>query len=104
MDGPYEWSFPYDHGVHNDYQVEWWYFTGHLNTLDSEVFGFELTFFRVSSPDFANLKSDWGSSDLYFAHFTVTNELEEKFEYFERINRGSFIDALIKLFSFQKSS
>jgi len=25
---PYVFVFPRDHGAHDDYQTEWWYFTG----------------------------------------------------------------------------
>ena len=31
VDSPYNWQFPYDHGSHPNYQVEWWYVTGHLS-------------------------------------------------------------------------
>ena len=40
----YELEFPRDHGTHNDYATEWWYYTGHLTTDDHHRFGFELTF------------------------------------------------------------
>jgi hypothetical protein len=26
----HDFSFPQDHGAHNDYRSEWWYFTGNL--------------------------------------------------------------------------
>src|SRR5437764_9400174 len=28
----YEFAFPRDHGSHDDYKIEWWYYTGHLDT------------------------------------------------------------------------
>ena len=43
----YEFSFPRDHGSHDGYRTEWWYYTGHLRADDGHVYGFELTFFRV---------------------------------------------------------
>src|SRR5712691_6011546 len=26
----YEFEFPRDHGTHDEYRTEWWYYTGHL--------------------------------------------------------------------------
>src|SRR3954469_18306095 len=26
----YDFEFPRDHGSHNEYRTEWWYYTGHL--------------------------------------------------------------------------
>jgi predicted secreted hydrolase len=43
----YEFDFPRDHGAHDEYKTEWWYYTGHLRTDDGRRYGFELTFFRV---------------------------------------------------------
>ncbi len=45
-DGPRPFSFPADQGPHNDFQTEWWYYTGNLTTPDGRPFGFQLTFFR----------------------------------------------------------
>ena len=38
--------FPRDLGPHDDYQTEWWYYTGNLETDVGRLFGFQLTFFR----------------------------------------------------------
>ena len=43
----YDFSFPRDHGTHDEYKTEWWYYTGHLETDAGKRYGFELTFFRV---------------------------------------------------------
>jgi predicted secreted hydrolase len=39
-------SFPLDHGPHDEYQTEWWYYTGNLSSADGRKFGYQLTFFR----------------------------------------------------------
>ena len=39
-------GFPTDHGPHPDYQTEWWYYTGNLETGGGRHFGYQLTFFR----------------------------------------------------------
>src|SRR6266581_3109678 len=43
----YEFQFPRDHGSHDEYRTEWWYYTGHLRTDNGHRYGFEVTFFRV---------------------------------------------------------
>ena len=47
----YQYVFPRDHGAHDLYLTEWWYFTGHLVSADGERFGYELTFFRRAIED-----------------------------------------------------
>ena len=39
-------EFPRDFGAHDDYQTEWWYYTGNLETEDARQFGFQFTIFR----------------------------------------------------------
>ena len=39
-------EFPRDFGPHDDYQTEWWYYTGNLTTADGRPFGFQFTIFR----------------------------------------------------------
>jgi predicted secreted hydrolase len=45
---PIDFVFPADHGPHPDFQTEWWYYTGNLETQDGRHFGYQLTFFRRS--------------------------------------------------------
>ena len=40
-------TLPADHVSHPDYKVEWWYYTGNLDTRDGRRFGYQVTFFRV---------------------------------------------------------
>ena len=88
VDKPYDWAFPRDHGVHQDYQVEWWYFTGHLQheNTDSRFFGFELTFFRVGN-DFNQPKNPWSFDTMYITHFAVTDEHNQDFYHSEWAHR-----------------
>ncbi|MFN8006321.1 MAG: lipocalin-like domain-containing protein, partial [Terriglobia bacterium] len=39
--------FPQDHASHPEYKLEWWYYTGNLQTMTGERFGYQLTFFRI---------------------------------------------------------
>jgi predicted secreted hydrolase len=92
----YQFHFPEDHGPHRDYQTEWWYLTGNLQTADGRAFGYELTFFRYGyrSPNQRlPVKSRFVMDDLKFAHFTVTDVSARQFHVTERRSRGAFGDA-----------
>ncbi len=81
-------SFPRDHGKHPDFQTEWWYFTGNLESEDRAKWGFQLTFFRRSmSGEPARKQSAWGVRDLYLAHFAISSIEEPAFFHTELISR-----------------
>ncbi len=83
----YSWKFPRDFGSHPEYQTEWWYYTGHLQTEEGNRFGFELTFFRVGLDPAARNPSSFTAKDLYFAHFAVSDLKNHRFWYAEKMNR-----------------
>lgn len=86
----YEFSFPRDHGAHDDYRTEWWYYTGHLRTASGRRVGFEVTFFRVGAAAPATpRKSEWDLRHFALAHFAVTDIDAKKFRYYEKLNRAS---------------
>ena len=81
---------PDDLGQHPAYQAEWWYYTGNLADAAGNRYGFQLTFFRRGlTPGLAERTSEWGSNQIYFAHFTVTDVSGETFTFHERFSRGS---------------
>lgn len=86
----YRYSFPRDHGSHEQFQTEWWYFTGHLSAPNGRRFGYELTFFRrgIDSPDAWNNPSSWAMRHLYFAHFALTDEANDRFRFAEKLSRA----------------
>ena len=86
----YTFEFPGDHFSHDDYRIEWWYFTGNV-TGDGRKFGFELTFFRFGFDDPAVVSnpSAWAPKDLYLAHFAVSDIDKRAFFYAEKINRAA---------------
>jgi predicted secreted hydrolase len=75
--------------AHPDFQTEWWYYTGHLRAEDGRSYGFELTFFRVGIRRGAPSRSAWALRDVYFAHFTITDEARRRFLVADAINRGA---------------
>jgi predicted secreted hydrolase len=86
----YHYSFPKDHGSHDAYRTEWWYYTGHLQTTDGRAFGYQLTFFRsaMEHPTLAINPSRWAIHHIYLAHFAVTDEDKKSFFYTEKVNRA----------------
>ena len=73
--------FLVDHGSHEQFQTEWWYFTGHLHGEHGRRFGYELTFFRrgIDSPHVWNNPSAWAMRHVYLAHFALTDEHADQF-------------------------
>ncbi|HMD87772.1 MAG TPA: lipocalin-like domain-containing protein [Anaerolineaceae bacterium] len=89
---PRNFVFPSDHGPHPDFQTEWWYYTGNLDSSEGQHFGFELTFFRRAlQPSSARIarNSDWATQQVYMAHFTLTDVSSGSFRYFEQLSRGA---------------
>ncbi len=83
-------SFPQDHFSHPDFKTEWWYYTGHLETEGGKRFGYQVTFFRFGLRDRQGEGKDSATlfTDLYMAHFALSDKSEKKFLYRERANRG----------------
>ena len=90
--GPIALSFPKDMGPHPDYQTEWWYYTGNLDTPEGRHFGYQLTFFRralIPPNQVQPRESDWATAQVYMAHFALTDVASQKFHSFERVERGA---------------
>ncbi|WP_299488609.1 lipocalin-like domain-containing protein [Acaryochloris sp. IP29b_bin.137] len=88
---PIKLSFPKDFGPHEDYQTEWWYYTGNLETESGRLFGYELTLFRRGlTPGLPDQQgSAWRSNQVYFSHFTLSDIENQQFYPVERFNRGA---------------
>lgn len=85
----YTFNFPKDHGAHNKYPAEWWYYTGHLTSNDNgknRNFGFELTFFRIGVSRGEKV-STFDVNNLYLAHFAITDDRNNKFYYTSKFER-----------------
>ncbi|MEO0540290.1 MAG: lipocalin-like domain-containing protein [Cyanobacteria bacterium P01_A01_bin.105] len=90
--GPQPLAFPRDFGPHENYQTEWWYYTGNLATATGREFGYQLTFFRrglTPGLDQAPDHSDWRTNQIYFSHFTMSDIANQAFYPHERFSRGA---------------
>jgi len=88
----YRYEFPRDHGSHDGFRTEWWYYTGNLTTKDGRAFGYQLTFFRRGMPPDAieTLPSKWSLTQLYLAHFAVSDLKHGRFLFREKLSRAAF--------------
>jgi predicted secreted hydrolase len=86
----YQYRFPRDHFNHPNFQVEWWYYTGNVQTAEGRAFGFELTFFRlgVDNTGQASLPATWEPDHLYLAHLALSDIEGRQFYTAERLNRA----------------
>ncbi|MFA6955263.1 MAG: lipocalin-like domain-containing protein [Thermoanaerobaculia bacterium] len=84
-------EFPRDHGTHDEFRTEWWYFTGHLRSAAGRRYGFEVTFFRVGAagPQAAGEATAWDLRNVSLAHFAITDVGGRRFRYYEKLNRST---------------
>src|ERR687889_754070 len=77
---------PRDLYAHRDAQTEWWYYTGHAETVSGRRFGFELVFFkrRTDLDRFGVVPLRLIANPLHFAHFALTDESRATFRYDHR--------------------
>ena len=90
-EGLREFRFPLDHGPHPDFQTEWWYYTGNLETVEGRRFGYELTFFRraLTPQPVSSDGSAWRANQVYLAHFALSDIETQDFRYQEMLSRGA---------------
>jgi predicted secreted hydrolase len=84
----YRFQFPRDHASHPEYKIEWWYYTGNVNTGDGRRFGYQITFFRIGVDYAPANPSRWSIRDLYMAHLAVSDARGNRYRYAEKLTRG----------------
>lgn len=85
-----KFEFPADHGAHPDFKTEWWYFTGHLISVDGRKFGYQLTLFRsgINPPsDPVSKGSEWNAASIMMGHLALSDPHTGTFRDFERFSR-----------------
>ncbi len=87
---PRPFTFPADHGPHPEYQTEWWYYTGNLQTQTGRRFAYQLTFFRRALPPRPPERPVAMAADqIYFAHFAITDVEGRSHRFVERFSRDA---------------
>jgi predicted secreted hydrolase len=86
---PRHFDFPADHGAHDDFRSEWWYFTGHLGAADGRRFGFQLTLFRFElATTTTPSASAWRTPRVMLGHFALSDVAAARFHHAERLQRA----------------
>jgi predicted secreted hydrolase len=91
-EAPLDWNFPKDFGPHPDYQTEWWYYTGNLESDQGDRFGYQLTIFRRAlqpTEDRTDRESTWATEQIYMGHFALSDQRAGQHHAFERFSRGA---------------
>lgn len=84
----YKYEFPRDHGNHPQQKIEWWYYTGHLDTREGRSFGYQLTFFRIGITPKTAIDSPWAVRDLWMTHLAVSDLKTSTYHHDDRLNRA----------------
>lgn len=84
----YRYEFPRDYFNHPEFQTEWWYYTGNVESSDGHRFGFELTFFRHGVNREPVNRGTWDVQDIYLAHLALSDLDGKAFYHSERTNRA----------------
>jgi len=87
-EAPRDFEFPADHGAHDGFRTEWWYFTGNLRAADGRTLGYQLTLFRNA---LAPARPEGGSAlraqHVWMAHFALSDDRRGRFRFAERLAR-----------------
>ncbi len=84
----YTYAFPRDHASHPDFKIEWWYYTGNVETSSGRRFGYQVTFFRVGVDREPVNPSKWAVRDLFMAHLAVSDPDGRRYRFDEKLTRG----------------
>jgi predicted secreted hydrolase len=84
----YRFAFPRDHSSHPEFKIEWWYYTGNLQTTEGRRFGYQVTFFRVGVDPSPTNPSRWAVRDLFMAHLAVSDPEGRRYRFDERLSRA----------------
>jgi predicted secreted hydrolase len=83
----YDWSFPRDHGSHPNYESEWWYFTGILES-DDRAFGYQFTIFRSATGKELARTGSWATNQIFMGHLAWSDPANQRHREHVRVGRG----------------
>lgn len=110
-----EFDFPVDHGRHPEFKHERWHFSGNLESLDGERYGYQFSIHRIGlTPDTSagskakndasdDYRSTWRTSDIYLANFSITDVEDDKFYQSEKMARSTLGLAKVVILSDTKT-
>ncbi len=82
---------PLAHAAHLGYAIEWWYWVGHLNSLDGDQsYGFQSTVFRLEGDPGVHHSKDFpvfGDQQIFLAHTALSDVAGGTYIHSERIYR-----------------
>jgi len=88
----HQFEFPRDFGSHPEFKIEWWYITGHLTSEDGQRYGYQATFFRLSSDSEPPTNGHQRSSlDLHLAHMALLDPKDKTFYHQERLQKNPWM-------------
>ncbi len=97
-DPNYQIDFPKDHGPHEKFRIEWWYFTANLKSESIDDLGIQWTLFKSNlKPD--SRKNPQQKNRFWMAHSAITTETSHYSE--ERFARGNTGQAGVALNPFR---
>lgn len=83
-------AFPFDHGAHPDFRIEWWYATGWLDLPDGSPLGFQITFFRLRTGIGEDNPSAFAPRQLILAHAAIADPRLGRLRHDQRAARTGF--------------
>jgi len=92
----WKYDFPADHGNHEGFKTEWWYFTGNVADAKRREFGYQLTFFRqgiLPPGEQTATTSRFIARNIQFAHFAVSDLSADGFHFAQKLSRGAYGEA-----------
>lgn len=90
VESPWRFSFPDDHGPHDEYRTEWWHLTGVLVGEHGRPLGVQLSVVRIGlTPRLREHASRWAATDIYTGLFSISDTGSEHLRTYQRISRGA---------------
>jgi len=89
-DRGYSWAFPRDHWAHPSFQNEWWYFTGHLQSIaqPEREFGYQFTLFRIGlAAEEPAHASNWAANSIVMGHAAIGDLAHDRHRFSESLYR-----------------
>ena len=84
----YALEFPRDYGSHPQFDLEWWYVTGWLESREHERLGFQITFFRTRQGLAQPNPSAFAPRQLLIAHCAISDPARGRQWHDQRIRRA----------------